>query len=139
MNDEHPDINDTLRSEGPEAVRSRHDRAHKYPGNGQGKSSDKRQRFRLIPFRELTPKTSSNYLVQGIIPRDGIIAVWGPPKCGKSLWAFDVAMHSALGWDYGKRRVISGLPSKALMGSRLAQRHSANTTVLNRMPKSHST
>jgi AAA domain len=105
---ERPDINDTLRSEGPEAVRGRHDRAQKYPGNGQGKSSDKRQRFRLIPFRELTPNTSSAYLVQGIVPRDGITAGYGPPKCGKSLWAFDVAMHSALGWNYRGRRVISG-------------------------------
>jgi putative DNA primase/helicase len=30
---EHPDINDTLRSEGPEAVRGRHDKAPKYNGN----------------------------------------------------------------------------------------------------------
>jgi hypothetical protein len=105
---EHPDINDTLRSEGPEAVRGRHDRAQKYPGNGQGKSSHKRQRFPLIPFRELTPKTSSAYLVQGIIPRVGIIVAWGPPKCGKSLWAFDIAMHNALGWKYRGRRVVPG-------------------------------
>jgi len=38
----------------------------------------------------------------------GIVAVWGPPKCGKSFWAFDLAMHNALGWEYRGRRVIAG-------------------------------
>jgi hypothetical protein len=106
---EHPDINDTLRSEGPEAVRGRHDRAQKYPGNGQDKSPPKKQRFPLLPFHKLTLRTSAAYLVKGIIPRVGIIVVYGPPKCGKSLWAFDIAMHSALGWHYRGRRVISGI------------------------------
>ena len=34
--------------------------------------------------------------------------VWGPPKCGKSFWAFDLAMHVALGWSYRGRRVRQG-------------------------------
>jgi AAA domain len=106
---EHPDINDTLRSEGPEAVRGRHDRAQKYPGNGQDKPAPKGQRFPLLPFHKLTLKTSAAYLVKGIIPRVGITVAYGPPKCGKSLWAFDIAMHSALGWHYRGRRVISGI------------------------------
>jgi AAA domain len=106
---EHPDINDTLRNEGPEAVRGRHDRAQKYSGNGQDKRGRKGQRFPLLPFHKLTLRTSAAYLVKGIIPRVGIIAVYGPPKCGKSLWAFDIAMHSALNWRYRERRVISGI------------------------------
>jgi len=46
--------------------------------------------------------------VKGLIPRVGIVAVWGPPKCGKGFWAFDLALHSALGWEYRGRRVIAG-------------------------------
>jgi len=65
-------------------------------------------RFPLVPFNELNPGTSSACLVKGLIPRVGIAAVWGPPKCGKSFWAFDLAMHSALGWGYRRRRVIAG-------------------------------
>src|SRR4029077_1362859 len=106
---EHPDINDTLRGDGPEAVRGRHDRAQKYSGNGQDERGRKGQRFPLLPSHKLTLRTSAAYLVKGIIPRVGIIAVYGPPKCGKSLWAFDIAMHSALNWRYRERRVISGI------------------------------
>jgi hypothetical protein len=32
---EHPDVNDTLRAEGPDGVRARHDRAERFGGNGQ--------------------------------------------------------------------------------------------------------
>lgn len=34
--------------------------------------------------------------------------IWGPPKCGKSFWIFDLAMHVALGWQYRDRRVQRG-------------------------------
>jgi RecA-family ATPase len=47
-------------------------------------------------------------LVKGIIPREGLIVAWGPPKCGKSFWIFDLAMHVALGWQYRDRRVQQG-------------------------------
>ena len=48
------------------------------------------------------------YLVKGIIPRAGLVVVWGPPKCGKSFWTFDLVMHVALAWDYRGRRVQHG-------------------------------
>jgi hypothetical protein len=65
-------------------------------------------RLRLIPFDEIKLGTESRYLVKGIIPRFGLVIVWGPPKCGKSFWMFDVAMHVALGWQYRDRRVQQG-------------------------------
>src|SRR5215204_6338233 len=65
-------------------------------------------RFKLKPFAELTVGSESVYLVKGLIPRTGLTVVWGPPKCGKSFWVFDVAMHVALGWDYRGRRVRQG-------------------------------
>jgi AAA domain len=72
------------------------------------KSADTR-RFLLVPFHELLLGTTSLYLVKGLIPRIGIVVVWGPPKCGKSFWIFDLAMHVALGREkYRGRRVISG-------------------------------
>jgi hypothetical protein len=40
-------------------------------------------RLRLIPFDEIKLGTESRYLVKGIIPRIGLVIVWGPPKCGK--------------------------------------------------------
>ena len=34
--------------------------------------------------------------------------VWGPPKCGKSFWTFDVVMHVAIAREYRGRRVHPG-------------------------------
>lgn len=67
-----------------------------------------RQRFRLIPFVELQPGHVSVYLVKGLIPRVGLVVVWGPPKCGKSFWTFDLVMHVAMGWEYRSHRVAPG-------------------------------
>lgn len=65
-------------------------------------------RFKLRRFEELKPGTERTYLVKGLIPRVGLVVAWGPPKCGKSFWAFDLAMHVALGWEYRGRRVQQG-------------------------------
>ena len=65
-------------------------------------------RFRLTSFSELKPGTERAYLVKGLIPRTGLTVVWGAPKSAKSFWMFDLAMHVALGWEYGGRRVQSG-------------------------------
>ena len=39
---EHPDINDTLRTEGEDAARARHDKAPRYKSNGTGGAADDR-------------------------------------------------------------------------------------------------
>jgi len=65
-------------------------------------------RIKLIPFDKIKLGTEPRYLVKGIIPRESLAVVWGPPKCGKSFWTFDVAMHVALNWSYRERRVQQG-------------------------------
>ena len=50
-------------------------------------------RIRLIPFDEIKLGSERRYLVKRLIPRVGLCLAWGPPKCGKSFWAFDLAMH----------------------------------------------
>lgn len=45
------------------------------------------------------------YLVKGLLPSTGLAVIWGPPKCGKSYWSTDLALHIALGWEYRGRRV----------------------------------
>lgn len=64
--------------------------------------------IKLVPFDDIKLGTEARYLIKGIIPRDGLIVAWGPPKCGKSFWMFDLAMHVALGWQYRDRRVQQG-------------------------------
>jgi hypothetical protein len=34
--------------------------------------------------------------------------IWGPTKCGKSFWVFDLMLHVALGWDYRGMKVRQG-------------------------------
>jgi RecA-family ATPase len=65
-------------------------------------------RFKLMPFDELTPGTARRFLIKNILPRRGLILIWGAPKCGKSFWTFDAVMHVALGWEYRGLRVHQG-------------------------------
>ena len=65
-------------------------------------------RFAIKNLEGITVTTAPNYLVKGIIPRTGIVVVWGPPKCGKSFWTFDLVMHIALGRVYRGHRVQQG-------------------------------
>jgi hypothetical protein len=69
---------------------------------------DDGRRFDLVAFEEIKHGATPTYLVRELIPRDGLVVVWGPPKCGKSFWTFDVVMHIALGWPYRGRRVRQG-------------------------------
>jgi hypothetical protein len=65
-------------------------------------------RFTLIPFDQITLDPSPAYLVRDLIPREGLVVIWGQPKCGKSFWTFDLMLHVALGWDYRGHRVRQG-------------------------------
>src|SRR5579859_2271157 len=82
---------------GPRATKTarqnRHAKSHR--GNGA-----ERRHFNLVPFASVRVSVDPAYLIKGLIPRSGLTVVWGPPKCGKSFWMFDVAMHIALGLPY---------------------------------------
>jgi hypothetical protein len=80
--------------------------------------------FQLKPFTDIKVLTSPNYLVKGILPRSGLVVVWGPPKCGKSFWTYDVVMHVAIGRDYRGHRVKQGAVVYAALegGSGFARR-----------------
>ena len=99
-----------------EAQRERHNGSASYAERGRGNGStppftDRGPRysertqatpprqFKLTPFADIRFDPTPPYVVKGIIPRNGLVTVWGPPKCGKSFWTFDLAMHVALGWD----------------------------------------
>jgi hypothetical protein len=63
-------------------------------------------RFKLIKFKDARPDFSRRReLVQGLLPTNGIAVVWGPPKCYKSFWIYDLCMHPARGLRYHGRRV----------------------------------
>ncbi len=72
--------------------------------NGAGTEIPK-PKLAPIPFKQIQLGTSAVYLVKDLIPREGLVVIWGPPKCGKSFWTFDLVMHPALGWGYRGRKV----------------------------------
>jgi hypothetical protein len=72
--------------------------------DGDGQQS----RIRLVAFDDIELGTERRYLVKGLIPRTGLIVVWGPPKSGKSFKVLDMVMHIALDRLYRDRRVHPG-------------------------------
>ena len=62
-------------------------------------------RFTLVRFDQIKFDRRRRYLIKGLIPRQGLTVIWGPPKCGKSFWTYDAMMRVALGWEYRGRRV----------------------------------
>jgi hypothetical protein len=62
----------------------------------------------LIPWNKIALTDAPRYLVKKLLPMIGLIVVYGPPKCGKTFWLFDLLMHVVLGWDYRDRRVQPG-------------------------------
>ena len=78
------------------------------PQKANGHDHSWKGRFRLIEFDALIPGEEASYLVKSLIPRTGLTVAWGPPKCGKSFWVFDLMMHVALRWDYHGHRVKGG-------------------------------
>ena len=111
------DANDILREEGPDALRATLDEAAargSYRGRANGNGAAGHQeahRFPLVPFADLRPGTATAYLVKDILPRVGLAAIWGPPKCGKSFWFFDLMLHVALGCQGGRARNSSNWQS----------------------------
>ena len=97
------------------------------------------RRFKLVRFDQLKLSTAPPYLVKGLIPRSGLVVIWGPAKSGKSFWTFDLAAHVALGWPYRDRKVKQGtvvylvLEGEHGIGARVEafrQRHLAEQTGL---------
>ena len=62
----------------------------------------------LVPWNQITLSDGPRYLIKKLMPMGGFTVVYGPPKCGKTFWLFDVLMHIALGWDYRDRRTQQG-------------------------------
>src|SRR5262249_17010909 len=77
-------------------------------GNGADRTGSK-LRFQLISFGDIKLDESRQYVVKNLIPRGGLAVVYGPPKCGKTFYVSDLALHAALGWTYRGRPVRVGI------------------------------
>lgn len=82
------------------------DRPH--PNAPDERTAKPKPPLQLIPWNKITLGTAPRYLIKNLIPKTGLVVVYGPPKCGKTFWLFDVLMHIALGWEYRGRRTHQG-------------------------------
>jgi hypothetical protein len=78
------------------------------PRDEPRRDGPRRYRFPLIPFDQITPRLTARYLVKGLVAAESLCVAWGPPKCGKSFWTFDLAMHIATGMPYRGLRTRQG-------------------------------
>ncbi|MEH6725985.1 MAG: helicase RepA family protein [Hyphomicrobiales bacterium] len=49
---------------------------------------------------DITITSGAEWLIEDILPSKGLAAIYGPPGCGKSFLALDVAMHIATGTQW---------------------------------------
>ena len=68
----------------------------------------RRFRFPLVRFTDIALTTAARCIVKDLIPRESLVVCWGPPKCGKSFWIFDLVMHVARGCEYRGKTVEQG-------------------------------
>lgn len=60
-------------------------------------------------FDQIDAQLEANWLVEDLIPSEGLCLVYGHPGCGKSFFALDMAMHIAGGQTWRDRDVEQGL------------------------------
>jgi len=65
-------------------------------------------KFRFEMADDIVITGSEEWLVEDLLPRRGLAAIYGPPSCGKSFLALDVAMHAAAGQKWFGKQVTQG-------------------------------
>lgn len=76
--------------------------------NGAAAGNAHEPRFKLVRFKDIELSEKPRCIVEDLIPREGLVLVWGPPKCGKTFWVVHLAMCIALGREYQGLRVEQG-------------------------------
>jgi hypothetical protein len=128
---DHPDINDTLRDEGPDAVRERHDKAHKYEERGNGKDAHAEEPKQYSPrtieqtlevFDRwlILPDRTPVYAVLGtvaanLLPGDPVwLGLIGPPSSAKTeiLNSTSLLPHVVQAATLTPAGLLSGTPKK---------------------------
>ena len=82
------------------------------PKTDDGPSENKKSapRFKLLRYRDLRPGINDqDYLIDELLPAEGIVMVWGKFKCLKTFLLYDMMLHIAKGWEYRDRATRQGL------------------------------
>ena len=96
------------KDEGARANGPAHDNARTHDKSDYREQQKRQRVIPIIPFKDIKLGTERRDVVRNLIPRAGLTVMWGPPKCGKSFWTFDVVMHIAIAREYRGCRVHPG-------------------------------
>ncbi len=66
------------------------------------------QRFKGVWANDMKPVLTRRDLIKGLVPKNALTVIWGPPSCGKSFLTLDAAIHIAINRDYQGRRTVQG-------------------------------
>lgn len=69
-------------------------------------TSGRQRRFKLEAFDGISFDSNEEWLVQGVLPRRGVAAIFGKPATHKSFIVCDIALRIAAGLDWAGRHVF---------------------------------
>jgi AAA domain-containing protein len=98
------DINDTLRRDGVDAVRARHDGAPKYEPEAPAETG----RLRLVMYGDIEPAPRKDWVIADFLGAGELSCIAAAPGAGKSALATDIAGHVAASRRWFGRHVQGG-------------------------------
>lgn len=64
--------------------------------------------FKILSFKEVQARPEPKWLVHGVVPRGGLVMLYGPPNVGKTFLALDLAVAVASGQPWVGRETTLG-------------------------------
>lgn len=74
-------------------------------GIGAARGFQDQAKFRLISEEEIAARPPVRWRVRGVVPDEGVVAIYGPPGSGKSFLALDMLAAIANGCDWFGNKV----------------------------------
>jgi hypothetical protein len=73
-----------------------------------GRKAPPAPRFRATPFAQIQPNLEEEWLVDDLMPAQGLMFVYGNPEAGKSFLVLDACLHVASGREWAGKEVKQG-------------------------------
>jgi len=71
-----------------------------------GASVGAKSKFKIEKFEDIKFEAKEEWAIKGVLPKQGVAAVYGPPSSFKSFVASDIAFNIALNKQWAGRRVL---------------------------------
>ncbi len=75
-----------------------------------GQVVEAKRRFKGVWANDMKPVLTRRDLIKGLIPKNALSVIWGPPSSGKSFMTLDAAIHIAIHRYYQGRRLVVRFP-----------------------------